>query len=533
MSETDDRRVSLAESDANTFVAHSLQASSSNGTPHPNLESTHKEDSKSLGKVQRHDQDGHHEPREHVPNEKEIWPPHHPRRTLVLCFDGTGDQFDSDNSNIVELVTALKKDDASKQMVYYQAGIGTYAIPQIVTPLMSAIDKKIDDALAWHLDAHVMGGYEFLMQNYLNGDRICLFGFSRGAYVARALAGMIHKIGLLPPGNHQQVPFAYKMYTRTDAKGWSQSNAFKKAFSMDVDIEFVGVWDTVSSVGVIARHLPFATSNTSIRAFRHAVSLDERRAKYKANLWNRPSEKELNYSNFDADNPMNNFNSTEDSSKRIQDEEVGYLKDPAWPTDVKEVWFSGCHCDIGGGAVSNETIINLARIPLRWMIRECFRRKSGILFMKEGLQKLGLNPDVLWPTVQERPAALTPVETAFIAQATSESSKVVTPMSLVTSSSEEQLDLYDVMSPSYDRLLLSWGWWLLEFIPLIHHYQDPNTNQWKKGMRCNWGRGRVIRKGRKILVHRSVLTRMQAHYENGSKYEPKARFDLDDVEWVD
>ncbi len=74
------------------------------------------------------------------------------------------------------------------------------------------------------------------------GDKICLFGFSRGAYTARALAGMLHKVGLLPSYNQQQVPFAYTMYTRTDEIGWRQSTAFKKAFSMDVDIDFIGVW---------------------------------------------------------------------------------------------------------------------------------------------------------------------------------------------------------------------------------------------------------------------------------------------------
>ncbi len=74
------------------------------------------------------------------------------------------------------------------------------------------------------------------------GDKICIFGFSRGAFTARSLAGMVHKVGLLPADNHQQVPFAYKMYTRTDNVGWEQSKAFKKAFSVDVEIEFVGVW---------------------------------------------------------------------------------------------------------------------------------------------------------------------------------------------------------------------------------------------------------------------------------------------------
>ncbi|KAG5643158.1 hypothetical protein DXG03_001488 [Asterophora parasitica] len=142
-------------------------------------------------------------------------PPEHLYRTLVLCFDGTGDQFDADNSNIVELFAMLKKDDREHQMCYYQAGIGTYTNPEIATPMRAKISKTLDEAIAWNLDTHVMGqssagkpliafvadhvangnldGYEFLMQNYKAGDRICLFGFSRGAYTARALAGMIHK----------------------------------------------------------------------------------------------------------------------------------------------------------------------------------------------------------------------------------------------------------------------------------------------------------------------------------------------------
>jgi len=163
-------------------------------------------------------------------------------RTLVLCFDGTGDQFDDDNSNIVQLVSMLKKDDKTKQMVYYQAGIGTYTSPIFVTPLMAKLSKTLDAMFAWNLDAHIIGGYEFLMLNYRPGDKICIFGFSRGAYTARSLAGMIHKVGIIPADNHQQVPFANKMYKRIGDIGWAQANAFKQTFSVDVDIEFVGVW---------------------------------------------------------------------------------------------------------------------------------------------------------------------------------------------------------------------------------------------------------------------------------------------------
>jgi len=115
-----------------------------------------------------------------------VIPPSHDARTIILCFDGTGDQFDTDNSNIVQFFSMLKKDDKSQQVVYYQAGIGTYTIPQIATPLTARILKTMDMAIGNHLDAHVMGGYEFLMENYHAEDKICIFGFSRGAYTARA-----------------------------------------------------------------------------------------------------------------------------------------------------------------------------------------------------------------------------------------------------------------------------------------------------------------------------------------------------------
>lgn len=137
----------------------------------------------------------------------------------------------------------------------------------------------------------VMGGYEFLMKHYRHGDKICLFGFSRGAYTARALAGMLHKVGLLPPDNVEQISFAYSMYIRTDKVGFKESAGFKASFCREVEIEFMGVWDTVSSVGLIfPRHLPFTKSNPIVKTFLHVVSLDKRRAKFKDHLWHAHSQ---------------------------------------------------------------------------------------------------------------------------------------------------------------------------------------------------------------------------------------------------
>lgn len=87
-----------------------------------------------------------------------------------------------------------------------------------------------------------MDGYKFLMDNYKPGDKISIFGFSRGAYTARALAGFLTKIGLLPRSNYQQVTFAYKLYTRTDVEGLGLAKGFKKTYCRPVSIEFLGVW---------------------------------------------------------------------------------------------------------------------------------------------------------------------------------------------------------------------------------------------------------------------------------------------------
>jgi Uncharacterized alpha/beta hydrolase domain (DUF2235) len=158
------------------------------------------------------------------------------------------------------------------------------------------------------------------------------------------------------------------MFSRNDKAGWDQSTAFKKAFSVDVEIEFVGVWyvrsshnksrwfrntkpryrDTVCSVGLTARTLPFTASNTAIRYFRHAISLDEHRAKFKANyfhLRHSDDHKGTKLGEMPRSNQRHPFyrrshpNHNHKSKKQI---EQGY-DDGKWETDVQEVWFAGCH----------------------------------------------------------------------------------------------------------------------------------------------------------------------------------------------
>ncbi|KAG6916803.1 hypothetical protein DXG01_005268 [Tephrocybe rancida] len=394
-----------------------------------------------------------------------------------------------------------------------------------------------------------MDGYEFLMQNYKAGDRICIFGFSRGAYTARGLAGMIHKVGLLPACNHQQVPFAYKMFSRVDEIGWQQSNAFKKAFSVDVPIEFIGVWDTVNSVGLIPRRLPFTTSNTIVRTFRHAVALDEHRAKFKANLWNRPNpdEASLGVEGQKPDVPKEREpNSVPPEHARLgknatlRKMEKKYSESSQHPTDIEEVWFAGCHTDVGGGSVDNGTPNTLARISLRWMIRECFKADTGIMFISESLKPVGLDPASLYPYVQQRPPPLLSSGAHIqsipkVVPKPPQPGEAATPAATKT---EEDHELLDAMSPIYDQLDLKWAWWVLELFPMKQRYQKGDAS-WNSYIGANLGRGRFIPKQKKrvIKVHRSVKQRMDAQYPDGKKYTPKASFEtalaLGNVEWVE
>ncbi|XP_006462887.1 hypothetical protein AGABI2DRAFT_186715 [Agaricus bisporus var. bisporus H97] len=479
-------------------------------------------------------------------------PKKHDHRTLVLCFDGTGDHR---NSNIVEMFSILKKDDPDKQMVYYQAGIGTYTVPQIATPLMAKVSKTFDEMIAWNLDAHIMGGYEFLMQNYRAGDKICIFGFSRGAYTAHCLAGMIHKVGLLPACNHQQVAFAYKMYTRTDTLGWKQSNAFKAAFSCHVDIDFLGVWDTVNSVGLFPRRLPFTTSNTCVRVFRHAIALDERRAKFKYNTWHGADPQQLalaesgkvsatnNEKDANAQHGHRRFSWKKNRKRKTQkmfESEFSDLHELS--SDVEQVWFAGCHCDVGGGSVTNGMRPNLARIPLRWMIRETFKCRTGILFSTQGLRRIGLDLDQDWcPTPKcpplKNPEGLKIDSPKPLAKLTDKEHEILVEEMAAKERlmSEEEIDLRDALSPIYDQLSIAPFWWVMELFPIKQKVQKSNKT-WISHFKINLGRGRHIQgqKKRGVKVHRSVQIRMNAtHTSNGKPYKPKANLNLDRVTWVD
>ncbi|KAI0041923.1 WD40 repeat-like protein [Auriscalpium vulgare] len=298
------------------------------------------------------------------PSCKCILPPNGQRRNLVVCIDGTANQFSEKNTNVVELYSRLDKNE--HQLTYYDSGIGTYVRDSKWSPRYwkQVASNAIDMAIAWNFKKIVLSAYQWLSENYQEGDKIFLFGFSRGAYQARVIAGMIEKVGLLHKGNNNQIPFAYELYVsttsnqkRADTEASLQSKTktakstkmtekqealcarFKQTLSRpQVRVHFVGTWDTVSSIG-FARgpSLPETTTGmTHVCVYRHALALDERRGKFGPE-----------YANGGAGPP------TGEGAEG----------------DVKEVWFLGSHSDIGGGILTNIELDHFGA-ALRWMSYE-------------------------------------------------------------------------------------------------------------------------------------------------------------------
>jgi uncharacterized protein (DUF2235 family) len=245
-------------------------------------------------------------------------------RNIVLCLDGTSNQYSATNTNVVKLYAMLDR-ARNDQLSYYQPGIGTFPPPGVWGRVKRWIVTRLDLAIAWLLSNHVTDAYRFLMRYYQEGDSIFIFGFSRGAYTARALAAMLYKVGLLTQGNEELVPFAWDIFKR--ARDPTLYMGFQKTFSRPVRVHFLGLWDTVSSIGWAwaPQHFQFTENNPGVDIVRHAVSLDERRAYFVQNLW--------------GTGP---------------------------PTDIDQVWFAGVHCDVGGGYPEKEA--GLAAITLQWMV---------------------------------------------------------------------------------------------------------------------------------------------------------------------
>ena len=261
-------------------------------------------------------------------------------RNIVVCCDGTGNEYGTENSNVVKLYWTLSADQ--KQSSYYHPGVGTMGARNALTAPGKWWTRVRGLAFGYGFSDNIADVYSFLMGEFQPEDRIFIFGFSRGSYTARALCGMLHMFGLLTPGNEALVPYAVRLYKSNDPRKLEIAEGFKGTFSVECTPHFLGLWDTVSSVGWIldpiytkGGRLPYTAKLPGIPILRHAVSIDERRAFYRQNLMH--------------PNP------------------------PC--SDFKEVWFPGVHSDVGGSYPEDES--GLSKIALRWML--CEAEAAGLL----------------------------------------------------------------------------------------------------------------------------------------------------------
>ncbi|KAH9028348.1 hypothetical protein EDB85DRAFT_1970652 [Lactarius pseudohatsudake] len=483
---------------------------------------------------------------------------HRRPRTLVLCFDGTANEFSKRNTNVVKLYSILKKDSPKSQLCYYQERIGTYFQPGVVSPLFRFAARTLDVMFAWYLSEHIMDGYTFLMQNYHEGDSVCIFGFSRGAYTARALAGMLHKVGLLSKDNHEQVSFAYKLYKSSSHKNNKLAVRFKKAFSREVPIEFLGVWDTVASVGIISgRTLPFVGTNSTVKWFRHALSLDERRAKFRPNLYHRHrTVVDSNPKLWPTSSPARTFMAraraftfpmgpTRDTPNNLHDNSwherdfSHTSKSDGTVTGVLEVWFAGAHSDVGGGVAKDSKPHALSNISLRWMVREILKTRCHILFDKAALEQWGIpiamikqaerarTPD----SGQQTPAMPATPDIYAVPLGPGAGTDVSIPGGddlTPPPSAEESLDALDAAEKISDQLKKSVFWWVLEIFPTYSVWQNEK-DEWVGRWSFKWGRGRTVPSQPRPLFHESVRTRIKNPYAD---YLPRARFERGIEEYV-
>lgn len=270
-------------------------------------------------------------------------------KRLVVCCDGTWQRlYGGALTNVALTARAVAARDASgvAQIVYYSAGVGASLDRLSLWQGMTGAD----------LDENLIEAYTFINLNYEPGDELYLFGFSRGAYTVRSLAGLLRKCGVLRRAHVDKTHEALNIYRDHDvnadsvaaerfriahAAAWPRITAPFTAPPVDLRISYLGVWDTVGSLG-IPRVLPISLGlnrqyqfhdtalSRAVDSARHAVAIDEKRKAFAPTLW----------SNVDA------FNT------------------PGAPARVAQAWFPGDHGGVGGSDVSR----GLSNCALLWVL---------------------------------------------------------------------------------------------------------------------------------------------------------------------
>ena len=272
-------------------------------------------------------------------------------KRIALFLDGTWNNV-QDNTNVWRLKCLCLQ--SPEQIVYYSAGVGTQSGEHLSGGMFGiGINEEVTNA------------YEWLVEHYESEAQIFIFGFSRGAFTARSLAGFISKCGLLKPGSPVSLKQLYERYRKGTAQSvralgrvaateLSQEDQWIKEYSRAIPIWFQGVWDTVGALGVPLPCMPkvsradFAFLETDLRinythAY-HALAIDEHREAFAPTLWTKVTPK------------------------------VGDTYPPRTIDKVEQRWFVGAHANVGGGYEDDL----LAQIPLSWLMSKAVGH--GLLF---------------------------------------------------------------------------------------------------------------------------------------------------------
>lgn len=286
-------------------------------------------------------------------------------KRLIVCCDGTWNQADQARdgdpcpTNVLSIACRIAKRDPGdttvSQVLFYDQGVGTG----------NALDRFSGGAFGRGLADNIFDAYRFLVANYERGDQIFLLGFSRGAFTARSLAGLIRTCGILKRTSVRSYAEALQVYQTRGEGGPDHDRAldFRRAHSIvggdELPIWFIGVWDTVGALGIPLRGLRGLTRrkyqfhdvelSSRVRHAYHALAIDERRAPFEPTLWVK------------------------------QTAEAGQT--------VEQRWFCGAHSDVGGGYAER----GLSDRALEWMIEKA--EGAGLRFDADVMRDLPLGPD--------------------------------------------------------------------------------------------------------------------------------------------
>lgn len=277
------------------------------------------------------------------------------QKRIVVCADGTWSRPEKNPekdfpTNVLRLSRAIQPvaTDQVPQQVFYDWGIGSY------------YDAVVGGATGKGLHKNIMDDYRYIVQNYAPGDEIYLFGFSRGAYTIRCLCGLINNCGILKRPDAPLIQKAFDHYKNSApeyAPKGEASVAFRKQHAHESrEVKFVGVWDTVGAMGIPVSFLGFLDKKdefydtkigSNVRIARHALAIDEHRVDFKPTVW-----------------------------------------EPKGNMDMKQVWFAGAHCDVGGSYKPDDDDACLSDITLSWMINEAEKADLEIeSHLKEEIDK--------------------------------------------------------------------------------------------------------------------------------------------------